>query len=95
MTASTCVLVETGDEDPLVSVATLVDGLVGDASGKIAKECAALQVRTFGTRLMMKLVNPPLGGAVKFAVKVALLALLLQLGLRLRGLRLDIRVVPH
>jgi translation initiation factor 3 subunit M len=42
MTASTCVLVETGDEDPLVSVATLVDGLVGDASGKIAKECAAL-----------------------------------------------------
>ena len=35
---STCVLVETGEEDPVVSVATLVSGLIGDASDKLAVE---------------------------------------------------------
>ena len=39
---STCVLVETGEEDPVVSVATLVSGLIGDSSDKLAAECGAL-----------------------------------------------------
>ena len=39
---STCVLVETGDEDPILSVAKLVSGLIGDASGKLSSECGAL-----------------------------------------------------
>ena len=43
----------------------------------------------------MKLVNPPLAGAAKFAARVVFLLLLVQLGLRLRGLRLQIRVVPQ
>ena len=39
---STCVLVETGEEDPIVSVAKLVSGLIGDASDKLSAECASL-----------------------------------------------------
>merc|ERR1719240_298863 len=38
-------------------------------------------VRTFGTRFVMKLVNPPLAASLKFAAKALFLALLLQLGL--------------
>ena len=38
----TCVLVETGDEDPIIGVAQLVSGLIGDTGGKLAKECGAL-----------------------------------------------------
>ncbi len=39
---STCVLVETGEEDPIVSVAKLVSGLIGDASDKLSAECSGL-----------------------------------------------------
>ena len=40
--AHTCVLVETSDEDPILGVAALVAGLIGDTAGKLSKECAAL-----------------------------------------------------
>lgn len=40
--APTCVLVETGDEDPIIGVAKLVSGLIGDTGGKLGSECAAL-----------------------------------------------------
>ena len=42
MSASTCVLVEMGEEDPIISVAQLVAGLIGDADGKVVKECESL-----------------------------------------------------
>lgn len=42
MVGPTCVLVETGDEDPIIGVAQLVSGLIGDTEGKLGKECSAL-----------------------------------------------------
>ena len=42
MSASTCVLVEMGEEDPIISVAQLMAGLIGDADGKVVKECESL-----------------------------------------------------
>jgi translation initiation factor 3 subunit M len=39
---ATCVLVETGEEDPIIGVATLVSGLIGDKAGKLGAECGAL-----------------------------------------------------
>ena len=39
---STCVLVETGEEEPVVSVAKLVSSLIGDSSDKLTADCGAL-----------------------------------------------------
>lgn len=38
----TCVLVETGETDPIVSVAQMVGELIGDSAGALAKDCGAL-----------------------------------------------------
>ena len=50
MSASTCVLVEMGEEDPIISVAQLVAGLIGDADGKVVRvwQCAILRMRAVG-----------------------------------------------
>ena len=60
----TCVLVETGDEDPIIGVAQLVSGLIGDTGGNLAKECGALLEAGKFTDVVSKILS---NGAKLFA----------------------------
>ena len=61
---STCVLVETGDEDPIMGVAALVSGLIGDTAGKLSKECGALLQAGKFTAVVSKIMEGSNGAAL-------------------------------